>query len=420
MGVLVVVAFRGGSEVRFSTLWAFALVAASFPVWAGAGPASTRAAATTQAAVTQLAKPRARPAPAARPNERARRLAQRQSISALPDGGTFKLHELIRFTVVDGRICSEMMAEFQLGSAARRIRIEGSDAVWMVNTFSNGQSAHHTVIRYDFDAPDSDFWMVSYTFQERSNTASVFAQAGEASEVGRVYYSQQPTGVAVNLSGWDENNRVRQILAVNSADLFQLRSEHPEAVRRYLLPALRKLTDQPILRPGAADAYRVFTGIPADPKVTGRLHELLPVLTAEAPEVRERATRELFALGRDGALAAMRFDPELLVPEQATRLGELIMAHSRMSIEDPEEAARDVQFLIDCLEDDDRAVRVAAADALERHLSRKLSFNPDLPAGQREAFADELRAEVAKEQGKDQFPPSVPAPAPAPALHMRG
>jgi HEAT repeat protein len=96
------------------------------------------------------------------------------------------------------------------------------------------------------------------------------------------------------------------------------------------------------------------------------------------------------------------------------------MAHSRMTVDDPAQAAADLQFLIDCLEDDDRAVRLAAAEALERLLSRKLAFNPDLPAAQREIFTDKLRAQVAKEQGKDQFPPSTPAPAPARVLRIRG
>ena len=222
----------------------------------------------------------------------------------------------------------------------------------------------------------------------------------------------------MNLSGWDERNRIRQILSVNSVDLFRLRSEQPEALRRFLLPALGKLTDQPILRPGASDVYRLFSQIPADPKVTARLLALLPGLTSEESEARDRATKDLFALGRAGALAAMRFDPELLVPEQATRLGELIMAHSRMTLEDPAEAAKDVYFLIDCLEDEERAVRLAASEALEKMLSRKIGFDADGAVSVRRAFAEALRARVAREQGKDQFPP--PNPAQAPVLQIRG
>jgi hypothetical protein len=376
--------------------------------------------ATTQPAASQPAAPRVMQAQlrAARVTDRARRQAQRQSIMALPDGGTYKLHELIRFTIVDGRIRSELLTDFQPGAAARRVKIEGSSALWMVNSFSNGQSAHHTIVRYDFDAPETDFWMVSYTFQERSNTASVFAQGGDSAEVSRVYYNQHATGVTLNLSGWDELNRIRQILSANSADLFALRKDHPEVLRKFLLPALGKLTEQPILRPGASDAYRVFTQIPADPKITARLLALLPGLTSEESEARDRATKELFALGRAGALAAIRFDPELLVPEQATRLGELIMAHSRMTLEDPAEAAKDVYFLIDCLEDQERAVRVAAAEALEKLLSRKIGFDADGAVSVRRAFAETLRARVAKEQGKDVFPP--PKPAQTPVLQIRG
>ena len=378
-------------------------------------PAATQPAGQGVKVELRGALPAARPA---RISDKARRQAQRQSIAALPDGGTFKLHELIRFTVVDGRIRSEILAGFTPGTSSRRVRIEGSDALWMVNAFSNGQSAHHTIIRYDFDAPDTEFWMVSYTFQERSYSASVFAQAGDASEVSRVYYNQYPTGVTVNLSGWDGANRIRQLLAVNATDLFQLRNEYPEAVRKFLLPAFSKLTREPILRPGASDVYRVFTRIPADSNVLGRLHALLPPLAAEAEDVRERATRELMGLGRAGALAALRFDPDLLAPEQSSRLGALIMAHSRMTIDDVSRAATDVHFLIDCLEDEDPAVRAAAAAALEGRLSRKIGFDPDAGAKERGVFADGLRARVAKEQGKDRLPDVKRSPEPV--INIRG
>jgi hypothetical protein len=268
--------------------------------------------------------------------------------------------------------------------------------------------------------------MITFSFQQGVNVTTVYAQGGDANEVMRLYYTQQNNNVMFNLSGY-ENNRMRQILTASATDLHHLRNDHPDEVRRYLAPLLRKITGQPVLQPGPGDVYRVFTAIPADPAVVARIESLLPGLTSLNPDERERATKSLRDLGPAGALAALRFDSDGLSPEQANRLNDMVALHTRLTLPDPAEAVKDTSFLIDCFEDDDLAVRVAAKDAVERALGAKVEFDPKAPAPQRAAAGDALRRKLAKDAAAKNPPDAPPAAVPpnappvaAPILRIRG
>jgi hypothetical protein len=323
---------------------------------------------------------------------RAQRDAQRQSVMNTPDGGTFKLDDLVRITLAQGRLNTRWVAADAglPNRQPRRIKIEGSNATWLVNHFVNGPNSIDTLSRYDFDAPEDDFWMIQLSFQQALGVVTIYAQGGDTSEVMRLYFQQQSSGVVVNLSGI-ENGRFRQILTANAPDLFRLRDEHPLEVTRHLAPILRKLTGRALLRPGAGDIYRVFPDIPAEPTVTARVLALLPALMSDNPEQRDAATLALHATGPAGALAAMRLDRESLFPEQQNRLSMFMSLQTHMTIEDPAQAAKDPLFLVDCLEDDDPAVRQAAKSALEKTIGRPIEYDPSAPPEKRAGRADALR-----------------------------
>ena len=326
---------------------------------------------------------------------RAQRDAQRQSVMNTPEGGTFKLDDLVRITLAQGRLNTRWVAADAglPNRQPRRIKIEGSNATWLVNHFVNGPNSIDTLSRYDFDAPEDDFWMIQLSFQQALGVVTIYAQGGDTSEVMRLYFQQQSSGVVVNLSGI-ENGRFRQILTANAPDLFRLRDEHPLEVTRHLAPILHKLTGRSLLRPGAGDVYRVFPEIPADPTVTARIVALLPALMSDNPEQRDAATLALHAAGPDGALAAMRLDRDSLFPEQQNRLSTFLSLQTHMTIDDPAQAAKDPLFLIDCLEDDDESVRQAAKIALEKVIGRPIDFNPTAPPEKRASIADGLRARL--------------------------
>ena len=92
----------------------------------------------------------------------------------------------------------------------------------------------------------------------------------------------------------------------------------------------------------------------------------------------------------------MRYDPSFLLPEQLARLNGLVALYSGVIIDDPAAALKDPNFLIDCFEDDDLAVRTRAKDALERLFSHKIAFDPAAPLAKRTAAADALRARLSQ------------------------
>lgn len=367
-----------------------------------AAPAAT-APATKPAAAAPAEKPAAQPQPVRkRPagfNSKAQRDAQRQNIKSMPDGGKYKLNDLVRFSITDGRLKTEFVGKVPAGQQ-QRVSIEGSNATWVVNRFENGMNSVYSLIRYDFDAPEDDYWMVSMSFQQNFNMLTIYAQGCDNNEVMNLNFNQQPNNVMLNLHGFD-NNRMKQILNGRSTDLVRLRNEYPVEVRRHFAPLLRKLTLQPILNPGPSDVYKVFTAIPADPAVTAKLEALLPGLTSASPSERSTATKQLNALGQAGALAALRFDADLLLPEQINRLYDLVAIHSRMTIEDSAAMLKDPFFLVDCLEDEELAVREQALAALEKKLGRKVTFDLNAPTEKRAAAADALRVKLDKEQPKE-------------------
>ena len=143
-------------------------------------------------------------------------------------------------------------------------------------------------------------------------------------------------------------------------EFAQIQTQVPDFWNNYVVPALRRLG------PGraAADVYRVFDQIPADPKVTRDVMALVARLGADELTERDAAARELRTKGRAAMLATMRLDPALLSPEQNSRLAWFRAADGWVRVEDVDSARRDEAFLEACLEDEDPAVRVAAANTL--------------------------------------------------------
>ena len=352
------------------------------------GQAATRPAATTQPAAVA-------PVAAAQPDGGARRRAlgfdntqrddQRKVFLEAADGGVTRIGDLIRFRLVEGRLESEWIGK-STNRQPRRMRMEGSDAAWLVNHFVTTTGAFYSVNRYLFDGAEDDFWMVMFSTQEGLGSTTLMAQGGESSALVSLAYQQAPTGVTLMLVERGLNKR----RMLSASDLEDLRRKHPDESCRYLLPLLREMTGQPILRPGAGDVYRVFTHIPADPNVTRQIDAILPGLAAADPAERDRATAALNALGRPGALAAMRYDEDRLLPEQRARLQALALRHATLG-EEPAKAAADVNFLVECLEDEDPGVRAGAKELLERVAGRKLDFDPAAAPERRAAAAAAIR-----------------------------
>ena len=155
-------------------------------------------------------------------------------------------------------------------------------------------------------------------------------------------------------------NPAKPQVLIRSTTARQLLRDRPTEVRRYVVPVLTLLNHgvNPI-GPGAADVYRAFPGLPADPVAAAAVAALLPGLASAGPAERRQAVDGLRALGPRGVQAMMALDPSPLSPEAAERVAGLI-AEASHDTRTPEQLRADPTFRLDCLRDADPNVRAAA------------------------------------------------------------
>jgi hypothetical protein len=183
------------------------------------------------------------------------------------------------------------------------------------------------------------------------------------------------------------------VLTMEAANVQKIRHERPVEVRTYLEPLLIELCGgRNPLRPQAGDVYRAFESIPADSGATERVQRIVDAFDALEPAVREAASTQLNQLGRADVLAAARIDRTQLSAEQSLRLDAFVARNSAMA--DIQAARRDRLFLIDCLEDEDSAVRAAALTALREVVGHEIDFDIDAPAEQRATDAQALETQL--------------------------
>jgi hypothetical protein len=196
------------------------------------------------------------------------------------------------------------------------------------------------------------------------------------------------------------------VLSMEAGDLSRLRRERHEEVRTYLEPMLIEVCGgaRNPLRPQAGDVYRAFESIPADSAALERVKRIVDSFDALEPAAREAASQQLNQLGRAEVLAAVRLDRTELSAEQSLRLDAFVARHSGVS--DLGAARRDPLFLVDCLEDDDRAVRAAALLQLRQVTGQAIEFDLDAAPAQRAAAAAALVTQF--------LPPRPPRPQPSP------
>lgn len=180
------------------------------------------------------------------------------------------------------------------------------------------------------------------------------------------------------------------LLSAQSESLQSLADEHTEEFEMYVAPTLKKLAQRNLFGPGAADVYGAFEKIQPDSGVMARLEKILPRFESDDVRQREEASRALAKLGSAGVAAAMRIKPELS-PEQAARLTSFVERHRRQRIVTVEQARESRSFLLECLEYDDPAVRVAAKEQLQKLMGRPVAFNPQAGWEQRCREVDRIR-----------------------------
>jgi hypothetical protein len=317
------------------------------------------------------------------------RQSARQMMESLPVDGHYALSQLLHIGVTDGVLNGELLAELGNQTAPYRIEVENSTALWTVRKRVIGAASQYVIVsRFDFDAPADEVWSTVLTL--RPGYFAVNSMSGDNATGMRVRLTQANGTLSFTCTTIDRGSQ-RMFVNASAATLKQLQSEHPQEVRRYLMPMLRKLTGRNLLRPGATDVYRVFDKIQPSPPVAKQLDDLLVRLESDVYAVRDQASKDLASLGAGAVLAALRRDISDLSAEARNRLDLFISNHSNLPIDDARAALKDGPFLLDCLDDEDINVRIAAKDALQRLIKRPVEFDPAAEEEGRAAAVDGLR-----------------------------
>jgi len=312
-------------------------------------------------------------------------------ITQLQVEGRYPLAQLFRLNITDGVFSGELLVDFPDQVAARRVEVEGSDAFWTVRKRQLGAAGNLPYImisRFNYDAPADQAW--SSNLLMNGGNLSIYSTQGDNNQGLRIRLTQSKGTLSFTISSISQGVQQSQFVATGQS-IKQLIAEHPQEVRKYLAPLIHDLTGKSLLHPGASDVYRLFDSIPADPAVMKKLDAILLRFESDAYAEREKAGKELSAMGIPFVLAALRHEQADISAEAKNHLDRFIADHSNANLEDVDAARKDRSLLLLCLEDEDPAVRGAAKTALEKATGKSIEFDINLGGEARLQAVDGLR-----------------------------
>lgn len=303
------------------------------------------------------------------------------------------LEELVRIRSFDGVLKFEWTGIHPTG--VRPISVRGPESTWRVRAprETRGMVAGSLTLERPAGGTKraQDFWFISVI----STPDQVLISANRGGKVAHgtmlrlIQRGDRTVQLAVAQAASGRS------FSISAANLVELRRKHPQQVGEFVIPILQQLAGEDLLLPGAGDVYRVFDEITPDARVAAAVDVLIPDLSAPAFATRERASRELAALGPAATAAVMRLDRAELSAEAAARLDEFLERQTRRTIDNPAAARRDLAFLADCLEFDDPRIRAAARAQIEQITGEKIPLLPAPTTREWANAADVLRGKLA-------------------------
>jgi hypothetical protein len=312
---------------------------------------------------------------------------------------TCRWEDLLRLRISSGRLLIDPTptAPMQkvLSAQPVAVRIEGSPDPWLVMAQAMAQSA----VR-------SGGWTLSAAAQPipgpdipdfRPRIVSARPEGFHVIGEGRVHDRTMRAEFyvigsdRVQLTFVDRTARNKRPTVLQAASLAEFLVEHPLEVRQYVSPLLDALSGRHLLAPGDVDVYRVFSDVQPDQETVASVEKIIADLGNVDVARRDAASAQLDELGAPAVLALLRRAPGGLSPEQSARVNRFLAAHT-VGV-DPHEAGKDAMFLIDCLDHEDRRIRVAAREALARLDRGPVDFDVDLAPADRRLAISRLLAE---------------------------
>lgn len=312
---------------------------------------------------------------------------------------TYELNSLVRYSCEQGRL----LPQFTLPDAwnkgdVLRVPIKGSDAQWVwrvtpSKTPKPTPADRIVEIWYRDPGHEKQNGFAKASVYSRGSYLAISAVVRIKDHSITLSLRSRNDAKTIEFEAYAEEDGqfMQQLVSAQGPSLETIRAEHQQEVDQLLGPLLRTLTHSNLLGPGPADVYRLFSTIEPDSRAVSRIRQLLPDLGSPEPSRRDKASDELATLGRAGVLAAIRWSSATLSPEQRARLTRFIDSHRRRQIINLEIARRDPMLLLECLEDDDPAIRTSAHQALEKVLARPIVFDTTQSFPDRHAAIERIR-----------------------------
>ena len=295
---------------------------------------------------------------------------------------------------------------------AQRMKVVGSDATWVLGStgmgMAMGVAGNMTSLEYlDGSKLEGDtIWNAILSI--RGDALYVTVRGGVKSNVESYTINQRKGSFNVivrsaRAAGMPLAGRM-QVLNAESCEAFQQKS--PDEYKRYVAPVIELLGFAGLLKPGAADVYRVFTELQPAAETDRKLLEIVAALASIDPAQRTAASKHLEKLGPAGVLAALRLDRSILTPEQSNRVDTFIRSQSSL-VNDPQRQRRDPLFLVGCLEFSDPRVRQLALAELKVAINRDIPINLDADAESLGRAVADLRKQIAETLDKAAVQPVI-------------
>jgi hypothetical protein len=181
----------------------------------------------------------------------------------------------------------------------------------------------------------------------------------------------------------------------SAASVVELRRQYPGDVSKYVDPIFRTLKQNGFLaRIETRLAWQVFADAYQPPaEVVSKVQALVAKLDAQEYRDREDASADLEKLGEPAALIVMRMDRKKLTDEQIGRVDAFLAKFKMVPDADVAHLRKERDFLLDCLNSEDAAIRQAALTELRHQTGKQIPFDLSANEETRLAAIDQLRAQ---------------------------
>jgi hypothetical protein len=192
-----------------------------------------------------------------------------------------------------------------------------------------------------------------------------------------------------------QNGKPQLNLVLSAPTLDILRHEHPDEFEQYLRPMFRAFhQEKAVFWMDDRIAWQVLADHwhPA-PDLPSRVMAIVAQLNSPDFAQRQQAQKALHSLGEPAALFLHTRTRDGRTPEQTARIDEFLADYFTLTDEETKKLGHDVNFLLNCLANDDVELRTAALSRLDSVLGRKIEYKLDQPPAERTLAIEQLRRE---------------------------